>query len=428
MQPHLLFLNRTAHTLGGAATWLDYMEPGLRQCGWRVTIGLLEGKKFHRPETYLEKHLHQDWIRIACLTHTSAGRREALQEAIQSVAPDLVITLNVTDAVALVGQCRARGQPMPKIAISAQMIDEALCTDIAAFSDVLDAVICTNQLTRQLAIELGGMPPNRVCYGPYGVELRDIAPPPLPTDRLPIFYVGRIDWPDKRVHDIPRILEALDARNVPFDLTVIGAGPDEPEFRRRLQPWLQNGSAQLIGRLAPENIWPRIHACGGVLLLTSWTDTGPFVVYEAMSWNVAVVSSRYYGAGLEGALRHEDTAMLFPIGDAAAAADGLMQLWTEPARHRRLIQNAAQMVRQRYALDHSIAEWDRIFRSILEMPERIASSDDLCRALQAEAEVKSPAIDAESHQENEEWPLTLARVAPDNPAFWKYVAELDAES
>jgi hypothetical protein len=120
--------------------------------------------------------------------------------------------------------------------------------------------------------------------------------------------------------------------------------------------------------------------------------------------------------------------MLFPIGDAAAAADGLMQLWTEPARHRRLIQNAAQMVRQRYALDHSIAEWDRIFRSILEMPERIASSDDLCRALQAEAEVKSPAIDAESHQENDEWPLTLARVAPDNPAFWKYVAELDAES
>jgi glycosyltransferase involved in cell wall biosynthesis len=328
--------------------------------------------------------------------------------------------------VALVGQCRALGQPMPKIAISAQMIDEALCTDIAAFSGVLDAVICTNQLTRKLAIELGDMPPDRVCYGPYGVALRDIALPPLPTDRLPIFYVGRIDWPDKRVHDIPSILEALDARDVPFDLTVIGTGPDEVEFRRRLQPWLQNGSAQLIGRLAPGDIWPRIHACGGVLLLTSWTDTGPFVVYEAMSWNVAVVSSRYYGAGLEGALRHDETAMLFPIGDAAAAADSFMQLWTEPTRHRRLIHHAAQMVRQRYALEPSIAEWDRIFRSILEMPERIASPGDARRALPAKAEVGSHAIDGESHQENDEWPLTLARVAPDNPAFWAYVADLDA--
>ena len=428
MQPHILFLNRTAHTLGGAATWLDYIEPGLRQCGWRVNIGLLEGKKFHRPDAYLDKHPHQDWLRISCLTNTTAGRREALQEAIHSVAPDLVITLNVTDAVALVGQCRALGQPMPKIAVSAQMIDEALCTDIAAFSDVLDAVICTNQLTRQLAIELGGMPPNRVCYGPYGVELRDIAPPPPPADRLPIFYVGRIDWPDKRVHDIPRILEALDARDVPFDLTVIGAGPDEAEFRLRLQPWLQKGSAQLIGRLAPGDVWPRIHACGGVLLLTSWTDTGPFVVYEAMSWNVPVVSSRYYGVGLEGALCHDETAMLFPIGDAAAAADGLMQLWTEPKRHQRLIYNALQMVRQRYALDHSITEWDRIFHSILEMPERIASPGDAPRALPTAAETGSHSIDRESHQETDEWPLTLARVAPDNSTFWEYVAELDAGS
>ena len=426
MQPHILFLNRTAYTLGGAATWLDYIEPSLRQRGWQVTIGLLEGKTFHRPEAYLDKHPHQDWIRIPCLTNTTSGRREALQEAIQSAAPDLVITLNVTDAVALVGQCRGLGQPMPKIAISAQMIDDGLCTDIAAFSDVLDAVICTNQLTRQLAIKLGGMPPDRVCYGPYGVALPDIVPPPPPGDRLSIFFVGRIDWPDKRVYDIPRILDALDARNVPFDLTVIGAGSDEVEFRRRLQPWLHNGSARLIGRLAPDDIWPRIHACGGVLLLTSWTDTGPFVVYEAMSWNVPVVSSRYYGAGLEDALRHDETAMLFPIGDADAAADSLMQLWDDPTRHQRLIHNAAQMVRQRYMLDHSIAEWDRIFRSILEMPERIVSSGDPHRAVQAEVEVGSHAIEEESHQENDEWPLTLARAAPDHSTFWDYVAELDA--
>ena len=309
-------------------------------------------------------------MRIVCLTGTAAGRREALQAGIRSVVPDVIVTLNVADALAVVAEWRAAGQATPRIAVSAQMIDEGLLQDIAAFSAVLDAVICTNALTRQLVIKLGHMPPERVWYGPYGVHTREIGQSLFPTDRLHIFYVGRIDWPDKRVHDIIHILEELDARSVPFELTVIGSGPDEPEFRRRLQTRIQDGSVKLLGRLAPQEIWPRIYAAGGVLLLTSWTDTGPFVVFEAMSWNVAVVSSKYYGSGLERALRHQDTAMLFPIGDIPAAADCLQQLWTDQQLHRRLISNAARLVRDRYSLERSIAEWDQVFRAILEMPMR----------------------------------------------------------
>jgi glycosyltransferase involved in cell wall biosynthesis len=423
MPPHILFLNRTAHTLGGAATWLDYIEPGLRECGWQVTIGLLEGKQFHRPERYLEKHPHKDWLRIPCTTSTAEGRRAALQQGIRSINPDLVISLNVADALAVVADWRSSGQATPRIAVSAQMIDEGLLQDIAAFSDVLDAVICTNALTRQLAIKLGGMPSKRVCYGPYGVATRAISLPPDRADtaeRLQLFYVGRIDWPDKRVHDLVPILDELEARSVPFTLTVIGSGPDEAEFRRRMQTRIQDGSVQLIGRLAPEEIWPRIHSAGGILLLTSWTDTGPFVVFEAMAWQVPVVSSKYYGSGLEQALRHRETAMLFPIGDAAAAADGLRQLWTEPALQHRLIKNGSQMVRERYSLEKSIAEWDRVFRSLLEMPMRTGSAEQVRPSVLEHAGLSA------QPSENDEWPLSMTQGAPDNPEFWAYVAELDA--
>ena len=423
MPPHILFLNRTAHTLGGAATWLDYIEPGLRDCGWCVTVGLLEGKQFHRPERYLEKHPHQDWLRIRYTTGTSEGRREALRAGIRSVKPDLVITLNAADALAVVAEWRSSGEVSPRIAVSAQMVDEGLLQDIAAFSDVLDAVICTNALTSQLVIERGGMPPERVCYGPYGVAIPQLGLPTHTIDtagRLQLFYVGRIDWPDKRVYDLVSILDELEARAVPFTLTVIGSGPDEAEFRRRMQVRVQDGSVQCIGRLAPEEIWPRIHAAGGVLLLTSWTDTGPFVVFEAMAWHVPVVSSRYYGSGLERALRHAETAMLFPIGDAPAAADCLEQIWTDQSLHRRLIQNAGQLVRDRYSLEKSIVEWDRVFRSVLEMPMRTGSPE------QGRPSVPDQVTVSAQPSENDEWPLTIARVGPDNPEFWAYVAELDA--
>lgn len=436
MAPHLLFLMRTAYTLGGAATWLDYLEPALRARGWRVTVGLVEGHTFHRPERYLAQHPHQEWVRITCLDGTRQGRRQALHRALAELAPDLVVSMNVADAVAVIAEDRALGLPTPRIAISAQMIDEGLLHDIAAFAPVLDAVVCTNALTRQLAIRLGGMSPERVWYGPYGVATpENLGPrvPVAPRERLHICYVGRLDEPDKRVYDIPRIMAALDDGAVPYTLTVIGTGPDETEFRRRLHPWIANGSARLLGRLAPGALWEQTHPGSGVLLLTSWTDTGPFVVFEAMARNIAVVSSMYYGSGLERALRHRDTAMLFPIGDATAAAECLRQLWTDPALHQHLLEQGAELVRQRYTLEHSIAAWKQIFRAIVALPPRVvdqtsprAFPTDLVALAQPSTPGDSQAPHSEGQSENDEWPLTLAQVAPDNPVFWSYVAALDA--
>ncbi len=432
--PHLLFLMRTAYTLGGAATWLDYLEPALRTRGWRVTVGLVEGPTFHRPERYLAQHPHQDWVRIPCLTPTEEGRRQALRQVMAALTPDVVVSMNVADAVAVIAAERAMGHKTPRIVISAQMIDEGLLHDIAAFAPVLDAVVCTNALTRQLAIQLSGMPPERVWYGPYGVPMPADVPPATPSARLSICYVGRLDEPDKRVYDIPRILAMLDTYAVPFQCTIIGTGPDEAALRQRMAPWIANGTARFLGRLAPADIWPQVDPGHGVLLLTSWTDTGPFVVFEAMAWQLAVVSSRYYGSGLERALRHEDTAMLYPIGDATAAAHCLRQLWTNGALHQRLITQGARLVRERYALAHSIAAWDGILRGILEAPPRqvvqarVPLSTDLACCASQSTDPNVGVHSGEGSGENDEWPLTLARVAPDNPQFWAYVAELDTPS
>jgi len=47
----LLFVAPSAYPLGGLATWLDYLVPGLRDKGWKVTIGLTAGQ-FHNVDAY----------------------------------------------------------------------------------------------------------------------------------------------------------------------------------------------------------------------------------------------------------------------------------------------------------------------------------------------------------------------------------------
>jgi glycosyltransferase involved in cell wall biosynthesis len=88
--------------------------------------------------------------------------------------------------------------------------------------------------------------------------------------------------------------------------------------------------AAIAPRLAAE-VYGHHHA----LVITSSWETGPIVAWQAMASGMAVVSSRYVGAGLEGALEHDATALLFPCGDTDAAAGELARL-REPALLERL--------------------------------------------------------------------------------------------
>ena len=65
MRPRLLLLAPSAYTLGGLATWLDYLDPGLSEHGWEVTLGLVGGPRHHRPEQYVAAHaLEIDAVRL----------------------------------------------------------------------------------------------------------------------------------------------------------------------------------------------------------------------------------------------------------------------------------------------------------------------------------------------------------------------------
>ncbi|HET9334692.1 MAG TPA: glycosyltransferase family 4 protein [Gemmatimonadota bacterium] len=361
----LLFVVGSAHPLGGLMTWLDYLLPGLEARGWSPVLGLVEGPRYHRPERLLATHPNNRWIRIACRTGTSEGRARALVGAISEVRPAVAVGVNVPDLYPALARARRVGSRSRGL-MTVHGIEPDLYADAARFRLVLDGAAGTNRLACVLLERDAGFAPERVFYTPYGVETP--APGPSGRDhedpRLRVGFAGRLEQPQKRVLDLPLVSAALERLGVPCHWRVAGAGPEEAALRSGLPP----DQAELLGTVASSDLPARLYRQIDALLVTSSWETGPLVAWEAMAEGVPVVASRYLGSGLESALRHEENALLFDVGDVEEAARQLARLARDRPLAARLREGGFALVRERYARTRSIEGWDRALAALLELP------------------------------------------------------------
>ena len=105
----ILFIAPSAYPLGGVATWLDYLLPGLRAQGWNATLGLAEGR-FHDVDVYLTVHPDDQVVRIPHRTGTQEGRVRQLIRTICAVRPDIVVAVNIADVAPAVDRLRAMSE------------------------------------------------------------------------------------------------------------------------------------------------------------------------------------------------------------------------------------------------------------------------------------------------------------------------------
>ncbi len=434
MKPRLLIVTPSAYVLGGLATWLDYLDPGRRRLGWDVTIGLVEGPRWHRPERYVAEHPHEHWIPIPCRTGTPEGRCRALCRAIRRVQPDVVLSVNIPDLFPAVARIRANGRLPVRAVMSVHGIQGDLYDDIRAYREVLDGVVCTNKLACGLAEQLGRYPADRIHYASYGTALGEPRQS-VRRDRLVIAHVGRYEQDQKRVLDIPPILAALDERNVPFEFWLAGSGPDEEMLRRELAPWLASGRVRFLGRLAPDALVEQVYCRADVFLLPSLWETGPIVIWEAMAHGMAVVCSRYIGSGKEGALRHEENSLLFPVGHTDEAASQIARLWHEPDLLVAITTGGRRLVADRYSLEASVGHWNTVLQRVLcspplpptAVPVRATSSrlDRWLRPWAGELVRRLLGRTPPNGDAGSEWPHSYGATRIDDSEFWRIAMEHD---
>ena len=432
--PSVLFVAPSAYTLSGLATWLDYLLPGLRERGWDARLGLVSGPRHHRPERYLEVH-PDPGVHIAhCDSGTPQGRLRALERLLAEAPTDIAISVNIPDLFAAVDARRRQGKATPRALLSVHGIEAFLYADARRYAEVLDGVVCTNRLACELATRLGGIEPGRVLYAAYGV--RDVPEGQVASADAPlrIVYSGRLEGPQKRIGDLVEIVRSLQARGVAFRLDIAGDGPERVSLEARLASERASGQVVFHGQLPIEALKSQLYANADAMIITSFWETGPIVAWEAMAQGLPVVSSRYIGSGLEGALEHGRNALLFEIGDAEAAAAALAQLAASPELRRHIAEGGAQLVATRYAIPVSVQRWHEVLSQVLAQPVRAAALAPPERApagrldgwlgpalAESLRSLRKPRLAGDA---GGEWPHSNAR-APSDEAFWKLAQEVD---
>jgi glycosyltransferase involved in cell wall biosynthesis len=422
----------SAYPLGGVAVWLDELVPGLRRRGWRVEV-LLTGGRQHDAGVYREAHPRLEPVHVLHNpTGTQAGRLAQLSRHLHRLRAGVVVSMNIPEAVIAAARLRQRAGAAraPAAVMVLNGLEPDLYRDAALLEPLLDGALCSNRLCQAMLDDAGGPGPQRQWYTPYGVHAATTAPARDPATPLRIGFAGRFEQFQKRVQDLAAVDACLARAGIVRRWIIAGDGPDAA----LLQP-LRDGDAEvaMLGNVARADMPTRFFSNCDVLLSPSEWETGPIVMWEAMAHGLAAVSSRYVGSGLEGSLRDGVNCLLFPTGDAPAAATCIARL-QQAERRAALVRGGYALLRERYAVEACLDRYDAALRAIAEGPRRnaappapaVAGRLDRWFGIAAGERIRrlagrlAPAADP-----GDEWPHTLSRVARDDPAFWRAAARLD---
>jgi glycosyltransferase involved in cell wall biosynthesis len=433
MHKSILFVSPSAYPLGGLATWLDYIVPGLEQRGWNVVVGLTAGRH-HNVKAYLKEHPFEKIAIIKNRTGSMEGRVRSIYSTLATIKPDMVLSVNIPDVFFAVDRYRKKMKKEIRCVMTVHGIQPDLYEDIKQFGRILDAVICTNKLACGLAEDVGEYDPARIYYSPYGVVIPQYQKRSSQNRRLTIAFAGRFERFQKRIDDIPEILELLDRKKIKYKFLFAGGGPDELHLKGQLSEQMKDNTVLFLGTLSENEIITEVYNRADIFLLPSLWETGPIVIWEAMAHSAAVVTSAYIGSRLEGKLRHEDNCLMFPIGDSAKAADCIERLIISEFRES-ITLRAHNFVNNCYSRKISVECWDRCLNEIFLPPPikpsvnkvQVKLSGRLDRLLGVSiAEHVRELLGREyMHTGPGEWPHSYGAKQMDDRVFWDRAQAID---
>ncbi|PAW78801.1 MAG: hypothetical protein B9S32_05310 [Verrucomicrobia bacterium Tous-C9LFEB] len=191
------------------------------------------------------------------------------------------------------------------------------------------------------ALKLGRQLPHRAGTMPILPDWDMPIPPPRihsPSAKAPLrlLFNGRLLHLQKRVLDLPPLLELLAQRGVPAELTIAGDGPDLPKLQSALHAQTAI-PVRFTGALPPWEMEALLESHDLFLQLSEFEGASVSLM-EAMLHGLApVVTAIDSGTEL---LIDEVNALLAPVGNLEAMADRIESLHHQRARIPRLAQAA----------------------------------------------------------------------------------------
>ncbi len=182
---------------------------------------------------------------------------------------------------------------------------------------------------------------------------------------LEVLYAGRLDQPQKRVLDLPRIVAAARAGGADIRLTVAGQGDAATALGREVT---RQGLERVVtlAPTVPHARVPELFAKHDVLLLPSAFEGVPLVLLEGMASACPTVM---YGLGSldREIFRDQENIVLCPPGDWRALAHRLTELaHNEPHRQRLAIAAHLAVSAHGLRLEDAASRYVALFRRLVQ--------------------------------------------------------------
>jgi len=366
MNPRLLICTPTYSLHGGVERIMESLGDGLPGRGFDVIFGLAKGARFHDPDRFRAEYPRLQTIDIEDRSGRTAGRARAVQRAIKTVDPDIVLIARLFDAYPAAAELKLLGHRL-RLAVTIQAYESDYFVDARRYAGFLDLCVASGRLIERAAEHLSMLPGQRVISIPGGIAppLRQRAPAQSKTLRLG--YIGRIESQQKRALDLAGLLEELRRRGIEFTVDVAGDGSAQEELRRRIGSL---GEVSMHGWLTTKDLYEKIYPNLDVMLHFAEWEGVTIAPREAMAHGVVPVVSRFTGLKDEGQFLDEVNSLTFPVGDIDAAADAVARLDCDRSLLARLSAAAAQSQLGIRSEQGALDAWADAFRRTIALPSR----------------------------------------------------------
>lgn len=358
----VLFLLKSHPGVGGVEEWTCDLCRGLRNYGIDAVVGLTRSNRFHRPEVFRQYCGDVVTIEIDGTSGAEAGRRLAVSRALKRLSPEIVIPLGLADALVESAKSLAKRRRL-KIVYTIHAHEAGVIGDLNKLGRACQRVVSVDKLSAKVIESIGCVSKKRIEVISHGV--RQATKPRLNRkDRIRIAYVGRLDNRQKQSRMLPLICEQLAARRIPFELLIAGGGPEKNGVCAALSDHIEKGKVRFVGWRPKSQLYEEIYPNLDVLLVCSESETGPLSTWEAMMHGVVPVTSRYLGLCAEGFIRHEENALVYPVGDDAAAAKNIERLTSDDGLFKSLSAAARSCAEQSRSVEGMVSNWATLLRAV----------------------------------------------------------------
>lgn len=230
-------------------------------------------------------------------------------------------------------------------------------------------VTCTRYNKGYLTNVGGAGTENKIIANYHGVDLKKFTPvPKVMHSRFQILAVGTL-LPCKGLPDLITACRLLAARNIDFDCTIAGDGPE----RRKLEELIQSNGltdrVKILGYVSQEALIP-LYQQADVVALPALSESHfgiPNVLLEAMAVQTPVVCTPL--PSMAEVLEDGKNGIYVPEQSPEALASALVALAQDPARRRTMGELGRRKIEELFDTEKNVATLAALFRPSTQQAE-----------------------------------------------------------